>query len=295
MRHRPLRAGLRAGAFLLLNALLLPVGMVAALLWPEALRPLRRAWCAAVGRLLGVRVRHEGRPFAACPTLFVANHVSYLDIVVLGGLLDATFVAKAEIRSWPLFGTLARLTGTLFVRRHWREALAQRNAMAARMRAGESFILFAEGTSTDGLGIRPLKTSLLSVAEPRVLDCPIAIQPVTLAYVRLADGTPIDRANCHLYAWYGEDEFLPHLGRMLRLDGVELRVVLHEPVLSWSVRSRKTLGRELHAELARGLKPRSSQAEKKEARASFSDRTCVCGLAPRYDEHLNHRINPAKP
>ena len=109
------------------------------------------------------------------------------------------------------------ITRTLFVRRHWRSALIQRNALAARMRRGESFILFGEGTSSNGLSVRPIKTSLLSVAEPWILDCPIAVQPVTLVYARLADGTPIGSDNCDLYAWHSEAEFVPHLWSALQL------------------------------------------------------------------------------
>jgi hypothetical protein len=90
---------------------------------------------------------------------------------------------------WPLFGAIGRAAGTFFIRRRWRDALVQRNTLAARLRAGESFILFAEGTSTDGLDVLPFKTSLLSVAEPWVLDRPIAVQPVTLAYRRLRCGS----------------------------------------------------------------------------------------------------------
>lgn len=172
MRKRPLRGLVRGLAFLLLTAAVIPLGALALHLWPGALRPLRRLWCRGVRALLGLRVRREGEPFRDCPTLIVANHVSYLDIVVLGCVADAAFVAKAEVARWPLFGVLARLTGTFFVRRHWRQALIQRDALAARMREDQSFILFAEGTSTDGLSVRPFKTSLLSVAEPWILDCP---------------------------------------------------------------------------------------------------------------------------
>ena len=91
----------------------------------------------------------------------------------------------------------------------------------------------------------PIKTSLLSVAEPWILDCPIAVQPVTLVYARLADGTPIGPDNCDLYAWYADAEFMPHLWGVLQLGGIEIRVVVGDPVLSWSVKSRKVLGREL--------------------------------------------------
>ena len=66
---------------------------------------------------------------------------------------------------------------------------------------------------------------------------------MTLAYVRLADGTPIGRTNCDLYAWHSDAELVPHLWDVLQMEGVEVRLVLGEPVPSWSVRSRKLLGR----------------------------------------------------
>ena len=231
---------------------------------------LRRLWCRGTCWLLGVRVTCEGRPFGACPTLLVANHVSYLDIAVLGSFVDATFVAKSEVAGWPLFGLLGRVTRTLFVERHWRQALVQRDALADRMRAGESFVLFGEGTSTNGLQVRRFKTSLLSVAEPWIVDRPVAVQPTALAYVRLADGTPFGPGNCDLYAWHSDAELVPHLWDVLRMGGVEVRLVLGEPVPSWSVRSRKLLGPEMRDAVERAL--RRSRAALREQVAD--------GLAP---------------
>jgi 1-acyl-sn-glycerol-3-phosphate acyltransferase len=153
-------------------------------------------------------------------------------------------------------GYVARLAGTMFVRRHWRLALVQRDALAARLRAGESLILFGEGTSTDGLDVKPFKTSLLSVAEPWVLDRPIAIQPVTIVHLRLADGTPIGAANNELYAWWGRASLAPHFWRMAKLPGVEIEVHFGPPVLSWSVTSRKILGPQLRDEVRRTLHAR---------------------------------------
>lgn len=253
MRPRPLRVAGRLGGFTLLTGGLLLLWMVAAPLGSAPRRGLRRLWCRGVCALLGIRLLIDGVPFRACPTVFVPNHVSYLDIPVLGALLDATFVAKAEVARWPLFGFLARLTGTMFVRRYWREAKRQRDALAARMARGESFVLFAEGTSSNGLDVLPLKSSLLSVAEPGVLERPIAVQPLVLAWRRLASGTPIDAANAELYAWCGEASLLPHLWRVLQLDGVEVAVRVGPPRLSWSVTSRKLLATELRAYLRRGL------------------------------------------
>lgn len=252
-----LRAFVRAALFLAVTLSLVAVYPLAIALGRRARWLVRRAWSRSTCRILGVRRTARGAAFTACPTVLVANHVSYLDIVILGSFTDAIFIAKSEIEGWPLFGFIARLTGTMFVKRHWRQALVQREAIAARMReAEESFVLFAEGTSSNGLAVRPFKTSLLSVVEPWVVDRPVAAQAVTLAYRRLADGTPFSLANCDLFAWYADMPFTPHLWKLLKQPGLEVlevEVEFGEPVMSWSVASRKPLARELQAEIATRL------------------------------------------
>ncbi len=255
---RRLRAIARMLAFLAVTLTLLPLFAATGVFGPAAGQPIRRLWSCFCLRLLGLEVLYRGEPMQACATLLVANHVSYLDIVLLASRTEATFIAKAEVRAWPFFGTIGRAAGTFFIRRRWRDALIQRNSLAARLRAGESFILFAEGTSTDGLGVLPLKTSLLSVAEPWVMDRPIAVQPVTLAYRRLRRDGPITAGNCHRYAWCGDDELVPHLWALLHDDGCVIEVVFGAPVMSWSVSSRKLLGRELHQTIAAELAPPES-------------------------------------
>ncbi len=249
------RAIARAMAFLLVTLTLLPLFALAGLVGRPASQPIRKLWSRFCLRLLGLEVHYRGEPMQACATLLVSNHVSYLDVVLLAARTDATFIAKAEVAGWPLFGAIGRAAGTFFIRRRRRDALVQRNTLAARLRAGESFILFAEGTSTNGLGVLPLKASLLSVAEPWVLDRPIGVQPVTLAYRRLRCGTPITAANCHRYAWFGDDELVPHLWAMLHDDGCVIEVVFGAPVVSWSVSSRKLLGRDLHQTISAELGP----------------------------------------
>lgn len=246
-----LRALARATAFVALNLTLVPIYLVAIGFGARPRRWLAALWCRATCAILGVTLRVHGTPFSLCPTLFVANHVSYIDVPVLGALLDARFIAKAEVAGWPLFGQLGQLAQTLFVRRRRSQALVQRNALARAMRAGHSFVLFAEGTSTNGLGILPFKTSLLSVAEPGVVDQPIAIQGVTLAYAAWRNGTPIDQDNCGLYAWFGDTDLLPHLWRVLKAPGVVIAVGIASPMLSWAVNCRKQLGAELQRTIAR--------------------------------------------
>ena len=253
--RRRVLAILRALAFLVVTLTLLPLFAAAGLFGRSARQLIRKLWAQFCLRLLGLEVRYRGLPMQACATLLVSNHVSYLDIVLLAARTDATFIAKAEVARWPLFGTIGRAAGTLFIRRRWRDALVQRNTLAARLRAGESFILFAEGTSSDGLGVLPLKTSLLSVAEPWVLDRPIAVQPVTLAYRQLRSGQPITVRNCRRYAWCGDDALLPHLWALLHDDGCLIEVVFGQPVISWAVGNRKRLGRELRCTIAAELPP----------------------------------------
>lgn len=253
MKVATVRATIRAALFLSLTLSLVAVYPLAILLGRRARWLARRTWSRSACRILGVRRTARGEAFTACPTVLVANHVSYLDVIILGSFTDATFIGKSEIESWPLFGFIARITGTMFVKRHWRQALVQRNAIAARMREDESFVLFAEGTSSNGLAVKPFKTSLLSVAEPWVLDRPVAAQAVTLAYTRLKDGTPFSLANCDLFAWYADMPFTPHLWELLKQPGLEVEVEFQEPVMSWSVASRKVLAKELRAEIATRL------------------------------------------
>jgi len=236
-----LKGAARAVAFIVVTVIGILVGM---LLWPlgtPALTLVRKGWCHFVCALLGIRLQVEGQSFAVCPVLQVANHVSYLDIPILGAYTPGTFIAKSEVAGWPLFGLVAKIGRTMFVRRYWRDALIQRNRLARRMTEGESFILFAEGTSTRGLSMKPFKTSLFSVAEPWILARPIAVQPVTICYARLADGAAIDTGNAERYAWVDDAPLLPHLWNVLKEGGVEVSIVFGEPVMSWSVGSRKAL------------------------------------------------------
>ena len=134
--------------------------------------------------------------------LFASNHVSYADIAVLGSLIAGSFIAKAEVAHWPLFGWLAKLQRTVFVDRRVRSTQLQRDAMTERLAAGDALILFPEGTSGDGNRVLPFKSALFSAAERMQAIVPIAVQPVSIAYTRL-DGMPLGRLLRPFIAWYG--------------------------------------------------------------------------------------------
>ena len=244
------RLCLRLIGFIAILVIGLAVYLAALPLGRSGARLGKLVWFKGCLLLLNIRVETEGVPFRSCPTLFVANHVSWLDILVLGTAVDGTFIAKAEVAGWPVFGWLARLVGTMFIRRHWRMALVQRDEVAARLRSGDDIILFPEGTSTDGRSTERFKSTLFGAAEPTILDRPVAVQPVTLAYGGPAEGDDPGADGASDYAWYGDALFAPHLLRVMSSRGCRIQLIFHEPVLSWEIQCRKALAQ--HAQTVIG-------------------------------------------
>lgn len=207
-----------------------------------------RQWC----RIFGIHVHVRGDISLHRPTLFVANHVSYLDIIVLSSILDASFIAKADVADWPVLGLLARLQRTLFVERRRPHAASQRDEMTERLSLGDSLILFPEGTSNDGQHVLPFKSALFSVAERRRDGEPLVIQPVSLAYTRL-DGIPMSRAFRPHYAWFGEMTLVAHMFEMLGLGRVTVEVIFHDTVASDGFETRKALAEFCQRVVMRGV------------------------------------------
>ena len=199
-------------------------------------------------RILGVRVRMIGQPTGARPVLFAANHVSYLDITVLGSLLPASFIAKTEVAGWPLFGWLAKLQRSVFVDRRARSTATQRDSIAGRLAAKDALILFPEGTSGDGNRVLPFKSALFSAAD----NPSVTVQPVSVAYARL-DGMPLGRVLRPLFAWYGSMAMAPHLWTMLGLGTVEVVVEFHRPTTLAECGSRKLLAQYCRERVAEGV------------------------------------------
>ena len=180
-------------------------------------------------RILGLKIEVHGRPTRTRPTLFVCNHTSYLDIEVLGSLIAGSFVAKSEVASWPLFGWLAHLQRTVFVDRRRGSTGDQRDLIADRLSERDRLILFPEGTSGDGNRVLPFKSALFSVAERRVDDKPLTVQPVSIAYARFSN-LPMDRDLRPYFAWYGDMYLASHVWRMAKLGGATVVVQFHEPL-----------------------------------------------------------------
>jgi lyso-ornithine lipid O-acyltransferase len=199
---------------------------------------------------VGCRVSVSGEPERGRPLLLVSNHVSWLDIPVLGSLFPLHFVAKSEIAGWPVAGSLARLQRTVFVDRNRRQKTGAVGAeMAERMNDGDPVVLFPEGTTGDGNRLLPFRSALIGgVREAMVANgSRIAVQPVAIAYAR-RDGLPIGRTGRAQIAWYGDMTLLPHV--MGILSGGPIQVSLTFGTMRWldAETDRKAMSRMLEDE-----------------------------------------------
>jgi len=181
---------------------------------------------AGTCRILGIEIKESGQICTSRPTLYVGNHISYIDIFVLGGL-PAYFIAKSEVAGWPVLGTLAQFQNTLFIERKPGRAKQQLEILKNHLRQGNSLTFFPEGTSTDGIHVEPFKTSLFESANlgddaPRV-----AIQPVTVAYTHYAGELIRSQQVRDHYAWYAGMPFLPHFLGLMPLRNVGAKIHFH--------------------------------------------------------------------
>jgi len=246
-------SALRAFVYLVLTLTLIPLQMLAVARGWRLARTLPVFYHGLVCRIFGFRIEVHGQPVRDRATLFVSNHGSYIDIEILGSVVAASFIAKHDVAQWPLFGLLAKLQRTVFIDRLARGASKQqRDSVAGRLAAGDSLILFPEGTSNDGTRLVPFKTSLFGAAEIEVNGGPVTVQPVTIAYTRV-HGMPVLRRERSDFAWYGDMALPAHMWNLIGLEGVTFEVVFHEPVSMARFASRKTLAGHCERLIARTL------------------------------------------
>lgn len=251
---RFLRVALKAG----LLALLFAVGAALAAAGGRLKPRLTRLWLRAAARILGLRVRVLGAPTPA-PALYAANHVSWIEVVALGSIAPFTFVAKDDVSRWPLVGPLAAATGTLFLRRGSSAAAARAvTAVVGRLAAGERVAAFPEGTSTAGDDVLPFKPSLFEAAARLGCD----VQPVAVRY-------PARGGRRSVAPFIGDDEFLPHLLRVLAEPGVDVELTF-APALSAHGRERGELAAEAWAAVASTLDARRGARRPSAALAAAS-------------------------
>jgi len=205
-----------------------------------------RVYWRGVARVLGLKLRVVGELAAARPVVFVANHSSWLDIVALGAVLPACFIAKGDVADWPVIGAIARLGRTVFVSRARDTVVREQRELEGRLAAGDNILLFPEGTTSDGNRVLPFASAFLTLAF-----CPAnpAVQPVTIVYDQL-DGLPVRRADRPELAWYGDMDLAPHVLKLGRRRSYRATIVLGAPVPPGVHKNRKLLSAALECEIA---------------------------------------------
>jgi len=253
-----LRAVYILAVFLLTSLFVIPWQAVALKFRIMGYRRMPYRYQRFLARLFDIRITVIGTPIQDRGVLMVANHTSYLDILVLGGTVECSFVAKSEVADWPFFGTFAKLQRTVFVERERRSSTAQsRDLIRERLLAGDALILFPEGTSNDGNRVLPFKSALMGAAESeigtdaqgRMLHVPV--QPVSVSYVGL-HGIPMGREFRPFFAWYGDMELVPHLWESLTTGSVDVVVEFHPPMTVDQVGGRKALAARAEAMVRAG-------------------------------------------
>jgi 1-acyl-sn-glycerol-3-phosphate acyltransferase len=244
-----LKALTRALGFLALTLPLIPVQMLLLRFAPAAARALPHHYHRMLAWLFGIVITVQGAPPPAGPYLLAANHVSWLDIVILSAVAQVSFVAKKEVADWPLFGLLARLQRSVFIDRDRRHKTRHHaDSIAARLAAEETIVLFPEGTSHDGASVLPFKSSFFAAAT----SPDIHIVPVTLAYAGLW-GMPLTRRERPLFAWYGDMALVPHLWTFLGQGPLAVRVIFHAPLSVETGLNRKSAAETAAAAVRGGL------------------------------------------
>jgi 1-acyl-sn-glycerol-3-phosphate acyltransferase len=223
-------------------------GLIQSAVYPHLDQPAQRRmaqrWSAQLLAILCIRLRHCGAPPSteAPRVMLAANHISWLDVYSLNAVCPARFVAKAEIRGWPLLGWLSRNAGTLFIERTKRSDTARINAdIADVLKVGDRVAVFPEGTTNDGTALRHFHASLLQSA----VTASAILYPVAIRYTDIAG--EISKA-----ASYVNISLLESLRRVLAQPRIDVELIFTSPIDS-SGKNRRELARYAEQAIAHAL------------------------------------------
>ncbi|QLF91704.1 1-acyl-sn-glycerol-3-phosphate acyltransferase [Pseudomonas sp. ABC1] len=198
---------------------------------------LTRQFLDRVGRQLPYELRIEGEP-PRQSMLWVANHVSWVDIVMLGRVMPLSFLSKDDVAQWPVIGWLARQAGTCFIRRGAGQHGQVGQQLQDYLRREHPLLIFPEGTTTDGSGVRTFHPRLLSCA----VETDTPVQPVAIRYRRHGRADPLS-------PFLGEDELTHHLQRLLASGQASVEIHFLPPIQPQGL-DRSTLARQAQQSIA---------------------------------------------
>jgi len=237
-----LRATLKLAAFLLITFILIIPQFICILVKLKNVHVIPVLYHRLLCCLLGIKIQIEGHKNDEPGTIYVSNHLSYLDIIVLSTQLKASFIAKADVEKWPLFGVLAKLSRTIFIERTKAGLKSGSAAIEKRLKKGDQLILFPEGTSNNGREVLPFKSGFFEVLLLQA-DKNFSVQPLTIQLTSINGDDPRTQEDFDYYAWYGDMTLVPHLWRFFTLKSCEISISFHDRVQITTDITRKDLAK----------------------------------------------------
>lgn len=252
-------AALKMVAFILICLVIVPVQiLVLAITKGPKSYIMTHLWHVLVCKAVGISIHVEGDRLnnKSTRTFFMSNHISYLDIPALGSVIPrASFLAKSEVKGWPVFGFLATLQQTAFIQRKRSAIKDESDKIRQDLKDKKNLILFPEGTSTDGYEVKPFKSSLFTLPMENFGNDAVMIQPVSIVLNKTDRREPKTLERRRLYTWPLEDDIeLPaHLWRFMKHRGAHLRIIFHPPIDPHSFENRKDLAKACYAVVSKPI------------------------------------------
>jgi 1-acyl-sn-glycerol-3-phosphate acyltransferase len=233
--------------FLILVAPMILISFIFGRIFPFVRNSLPVFFYRMILWLITIKVEYEGNieKSKRC-NLFVSNHLSYLDIPILGSQFPLKFVAKSEVKNWPIFGFLSRLAGTVFIKRARSESLLQKNKIFKLLSERKKILIFPEATTSDGNRVLSFKSNVFAAVENQNFF----IQPLVIIYSEIY-GMPINRWLRPIIAWYGDMDLTPHLLILKSLKSIQAKIIYLEPVNSKDFANRKDLSKYIEQKIYR--------------------------------------------
>lgn len=237
---RALRVGTLVALLLLVSS---PLQVLVLLLWPSHRYLLPQLVFRLGHKIIGIDCTVSGPRPTEGAALILSNHLSWLDIIILGANMPCHFIAKREVAGWPVFGQLAHLIGVMFLDRERRTATVPfRSEMKEALGKGRVLVLFPEGTSSEGSEVLKFKSALL----PDMNTGSDSVHPVTLSFYG-------NRRHHSHYAWYDETPLITHMRAVFASGRVRARLQFGEPIAPGEIADRKELARLSHAIVSENL------------------------------------------
>jgi len=242
-------AVIRAALVVLVIAALLPIiGILHAFGSPWKFK-VHALMCWLLIHIINIKIKVKGHPAQETPALYISNHSSYLDILVLWHLIKKPFVAKQEVNDWPVFGWSARFVDCIFIDRSVSKTEANIEKIKHHFVQGGGLTLFAEGTTSNGNRVLPFKSSMFTLLEHDLGGKKLSLQPVSIVYTRI-NNIPIGIHMRPYFAWYGEMSLVPHLWQLLKFYSVTAEVEFFPAIAASAFKSRKDAADYCHEKIS---------------------------------------------